>query len=78
MYTFTREELKTKRASDFKEGDIISVGIYFIFIHYESFNGNGRYKTPSLASYHERHDFKKTGCTPGVNRPYFINDFLGR
>jgi len=30
LYKFTRVELKTKKASEFKEGDIIKTGIYYI------------------------------------------------
>lgn len=35
LYRFTRAELKTKNASDFKEGDVIKTGRYFIFISYK-------------------------------------------
>lgn len=72
QYEFTRRELKKKRASDFKEGDIIKTGIYYIYIKY------GNYTKPSLCSYHERKDFKPCGCTPGCDRPYYIDDFLNK
>ena len=72
LYKFTRQELKEKKASDFKEGDIIKTGIYRIYIKY------GLYKRPSLCSYHERDDFKPCGCTPGADRPYYIDDFLNK
>lgn len=71
-YQFTRKELAAKKASDFKEGDVIKTGPYYIFIKY------GEYKTPALCSYHEREDFKPCGCTPGAGRPYYIDDFLSR
>lgn len=49
LYKFTRKELKTKKASEFKEGDIIKTGIYYIHIKYKS-EIYGSYKTPSLCS----------------------------
>jgi len=76
LYNFTRAELKTKKASDFKEGDVIRVSIYFIYIHYKSRDGKYSYDNPALCSYHEREDFKPCGCTPGANRPYYIDDFI--
>ena len=76
LYNFTRAELKTKKASDFKEGDIIKVGIYFVHIHYKSKDGKRRYRLPSLCAYHERADFKPCGCTPGADRPYYIDNFI--
>jgi len=76
LYNFTRAELKTKKASEFLERDIIRVGIYFVHIHYGSKDGKCVYRRPSLCSYHERADFKPCGCTPGVDRPYFIDDFI--
>ena len=72
LYRFTRAELKNKKASEFKEGDVIKTGIYYIYIKY------GNYKRPSLCSYHEREDFKPCGCVPGCDRPYYIDDFLNR
>lgn len=80
IYNFTRKELKTKKASDFKEGDIIKTGIYYLHIHYKSHRGATihKYDRPSLCSYHERNDFKPCGCMPGVNRPYYIDDFFNR
>lgn len=79
-YKFTRKELKTKKASDFEEGDVIKTGIYYIHIHYRTHRGAKivQYNTPSLCSYHERNDFGPCGCTPGVDRPYYIDDFLNR
>lgn len=78
LYKFTRKELKTKKASDFKEDDIIKTGIYYIYIKYKSEKYGSRYNTPSLCSYHEREDFKPCGCTPGCDRPYYIDNFLSR
>lgn len=72
LYTLTRKELKTRKASEFKEKDIIKTGIYYIHIEY------GPYAKPALCSYHERADFKPCGYTPGVDRPYYIDDFLSR
>ena len=76
LYNFTRAELKSKKASDFKEGDVVKTGIYFIHIHYKSKDSKHSYNRPSLCSYHEREDFKRCGCTPGVDRPYYINNFI--
>jgi hypothetical protein len=78
IYIFTRKELKQHKASEFKEGDIIKTGIYIIYIHYKSKDGLRRYDRPSLCSYHERIDFKPCGCTPGADRPYYIDDFLNK
>ena len=72
LHTLTRKELKILKASDFKEGDVIKTGIYYIYIKY------GPYDRPSLCSYHERKDFKPCGCTPGVDRPYYIDNFLSK
>ena len=70
VYKMTRKELKQRKASDFKEGDVIKTGKYYIYIKY------GEYARPSLCSYIEREDFKPCGCTAGVDRPYYIDDFL--
>lgn len=72
IYKLTRKELKNKKASDFKEGDVVDIGVYLIFIKY------GGYDRPALCSYHERKDFKPCGCTPGCDRPYYIDDFLNK
>jgi len=69
-YNLTRKELKTRKASEFKEGDIIKTGRYYIYIKY------GKYDRPSLCSYHERDDFKPCGCVPGCDRPYYIDNFI--
>ena len=76
FYHLTFKELRQLKASQFKEGDVIKTGIYFIHIHYKSRDGLRQYKRPSLCSYHEREDFKPCGCTPGTDRPYYIDDFL--
>ena len=72
---FAQNSAPTK---DFKEGDVIKTGIYYIHIHYLSKDGKHKYDRPSLCSYHEREDFKPCGCTPGADRPYYIDDFLNR
>ena len=76
LYNFKRAELKTQKASYFKEGDIIKTGIYRIYIHYKSRDGKHSYSRPSLCSYREREDFKPCGCTPGADRPYYIDNFV--
>lgn len=78
LYKFTRQELKQQKASNFKEDDIIKTGRYYIHIHYKSKNTRYKYETPALCSYHERDDFKPCGCTPGADRPYYIDDFISR
>ncbi len=78
IYKLTRSELRQRKASDFKEGDIIKTGIYYVHIHYKSKDGKYKYDKPSLCSYHEREDFKPCGCTPGADRPYYIDDFINR
>jgi len=72
-YTFTRQELKTKKAADFEEGDTVRTGKYLIRIRY------GDYPHPSLRTTVELYDkFKMISSTPGVRggRPYYINDFI--
>ncbi len=76
LYKFTRQELKTQKASNFKEDDIIKTGRYFIHIHYKSRDGKLKYRRPSLCSYCETEDFKHCGCTPGKDFPYYIDNFL--
>lgn len=76
LYNFTRAELKNKKASDFKEGDVIKTGIYFIHVYYKTKDGKRSYDRPSLCSYHSREDFKPCGSTPGADRPYYIDTFL--
>jgi len=73
-YEFTRAHLKTKNASDFKDGDIIKCGKYYINIKY------GKYKRPSLCSFVEDRPYHPIDCTAGVKggTPYYIDDFLGR
>jgi hypothetical protein len=72
-YEITKKELRNKKATDFKEGDLIDVSIYRIIIIY------GEYERPALKSrIFNRKQQRYCGCTPGVDRPYFLNDFLGR
>ena len=78
VYKFTRQELKQHKASEFKEGDVIKTGRYFIHIRYRASDKLPKYDRPSLCSYHEREDFKPCGCTPGADRPYYIDNFLNR
>jgi len=77
IYTFPRQELKNKTASDFKHGDVIVCSKYNINIRYK--NKSVKYKTPSLLSTVEnKRTFKTLDCTPGIGTPYFIVDFLSR
>jgi hypothetical protein len=70
-YKLTRQELHKAKASDYKEGDIVQVGKYDIYIKY------GQHDTPALCSRVEK-DWVKIGCTPGADRPYYIDDFINR
>ena len=79
VYKFTRKQLKSKKASDFKQGDMIRVGNYIIHIVYKN-RGKIR-KSPTLGSWVEdARTFRSLDCTPGVRggRPYYIDDFLHR
>ena len=75
VYRYTREQLKSKKASSFRQGDAVRVGKYMIQIQY------GPYSTPSLRSFVEDYNTGRIlDVTPGVagGRPYYIDDFLGR
>lgn len=78
FYEFSKKELKKLDASDFKDGDIISVGKYFIFIKYK--NSDIEYDRPSLLSFIELKDkpFDKLKYNVGTDIPYYIDDFLSR
>lgn len=79
VYKFTRKQLKSKNASDFKHGDMIKVGNYIIHIVYRS--GGRVHTTPTSFSWVEDYNtFKALDCTPGVRggRPYYIDDFIHR
>ena len=76
LLTVTPKRLRKMNASDFKHGDIVDVGRYSIHISYISNNGT-KYNRPSLCSYVEK-DFRIIDCTPGIELPYYIADFLSR
>jgi hypothetical protein len=78
LYKYTREQLKRHGASEFKDGDIISTGKYYIFIKYISRDKQRTYDTPTLCSYIEQSDGGFVGCTPGQDRPYYLDKFLHR
>ena len=75
-YTYTPKELRQSNASEFADGDIITVGKYDIFIRYSK-EGKVIYNKPHLLSYVEKNG-SKIDCTPGASRPYYIDDFLNR
>lgn len=77
LYRVTPKELRKLNASDYKEGDVIKVGSYTIWIKYTSRDGKDTYDIPSLCSTVDK-GFKELDCTPGVERPYYIDNFLGR
>lgn len=75
LYKFNRHELKTKNASQFKDGDMIVCGKYCIHIRY------GQFAKPGLCSYVTLENTGRAiGCTPGAQgcQPYYINDFIHR
>lgn len=73
VYTYKRKDLKILKASEFDDGDVIRVSKYIIFIKY------GDYGRPSMLSRVENYATSKhLGCTPGVDIPYYIDDFLSR
>lgn len=79
IYRFTREELKSENASDFKHGDMIEVSKYIVHIRYEE--ENKMRKTPLSLSYIEDRDsYRILDCTPGTRGgwPYYLDDFLHR
>jgi hypothetical protein len=76
QYRVTPQELRKLKASDYKEGDIIKVGNYTIWIKYTNWNGD-TYDTPALCSTIDR-GFMQIGCTPGADRPYYLDNFLRR
>jgi hypothetical protein len=69
----SKEELKNMAASSCEEGTIIECGKYSIEIIY------GAYTTPSFKSrIYNLNTGKIIGCTPGIDRPYYLDDFLRR
>ena len=80
LKTCTRKELKEINASDFKQGDMIDVSKYTIHISYGiTKEGKPKYKIPSLCSWIEITETHRIlDCTAGIERPYYIDDFLNR
>ncbi len=77
FYSFTRKELKAKGARSFEHGDVILSSKYLIRIKYR--NDRVCYSKPSLLStVEDRQTLKILDCTPGIERPYYIDDFLHR
>jgi hypothetical protein len=69
-YEFTRKELKQKKGTDFKQGDIIKVGNFEIEIDY------GKFQKPSLCS--RVFDIRRNKYQDVVFRQKYISDFLHR
>jgi hypothetical protein len=77
----SRQELKNMKASDYKHGDVIHVGKYYIYIQYGPYENPNKYNTPYSCSYVELENGKKLDCFPGTSpgfTPYFIDDFKSR
>lgn len=77
LHRINPKELRKLRASNYKDGDVLIVGNYTIWIKYTSQDKQRIYTKPSLCSTVDR-GFKPIGCTPGTDRPYYIDDFLSR
>ena len=71
-YSFTRKELKQKRGTDFKNGDIINIKDS----HYEIWIKYGDFEKPSLCS--TVFDINKGKFQDVVFRQDYIRDFLRR
>lgn len=70
MYILTREELKTKGAFQFKDGDMVICNKYYIHIKY------GNYNRPSLlTTVSTREDLRDLKLS---KQPYYIRDFISR
>jgi hypothetical protein len=68
IFHFTRQELKQKQAHDFKEGNVVVCGKYFIWIKY------GPYKEyPLRTTVSTKNDFRDL---PLHKWPYYIRDFV--
>jgi len=75
MYSISAKELRTLKASQFKDGDVIKTSNYYIHIKY------GNFDTPALCTWIEDDSFNSIDCTPGSSKgftPYFIDDFKNR
>ena len=77
IYELTKAELRLRSVKDFRDGDIVEVGKYQIFIKYT--DREERVYSNPLCTYVEK-DYKQLNCTPGVKGgwPYFIYDFIHR
>jgi hypothetical protein len=69
MHIITRKELKNKVSREYKEGDCIRVGKYYIWIKY------GQYDTPSLKTTVSTED--SFADIPLRKIPQYILDFIG-
>ena len=77
VYRATRATLKNMAASDLRAGDVVVVGEYWINIRYESRDLSRHYDAPHMCSTVEKNG-KVLDCTPGIERPYYIDNFLNR
>lgn len=70
IYKLTREELKNKSAQEFKDGDTVICGKYYIAITY------GNYNTPGLCTtVSTREDIRNLSIH---KQPYYIQEFIHR
>jgi hypothetical protein len=72
FYESCRKELKSKKGTDFKQGDVIRVGNFEIEIDY----GKEKFRTPAMCS--KVFDRNKMKYQNVVFRQKYISDFLHR
>lgn len=69
-YNFDRQELKNKSVRQFKEGDVIKCGKYFIWVKY------GHYTTPTLlTTVNTKYDLRDLQI---YKQPCYIREFISR
>ena len=77
IHRLTSRELRQRGASEFKDGDVVVVSKYAIYISYH--NADKSYDIPSLLTRVENIETNKfLDCTPGIGWPYYISDFISR
>jgi hypothetical protein len=77
LHTFTRKELKTLKAKDFTEGDVIYINDKFGEQQYTIYISFGKYSLPLKTTVEDK-NFNTLNCTAGTKGgwPYYIADFI--
>lgn len=70
FFKYTRKELKNLSSSQFKEGDVVKCGKYYIHIRY------GKYDIPSLMTTVSSED--SFADLPIHKHPYYVREFISR